>query len=96
MSFILSYRQKENKLAWTSYKAIGFLLAKFGGTHDGYFLPSEGANITLALSSFSSLTEYDKYCLGYFKDMESLIAFDYAKQADCIPSYERNLFRPIV
>ncbi|MCC4619327.1 NIPSNAP family protein [Xanthomonas cassavae CFBP 4642] len=38
------------------------LVARFGGRHHGYFLPSEGANnIALALFSFPSLAEYARY-----------------------------------
>ena len=38
------------------------LVEKFGGTHHGYFLPSEGANnIALALFTFPSLAEYERY-----------------------------------
>lgn len=51
------------------------LVAKFGGTHQGYFLPSEGANnIALALFSFPSLSEYEKYRIDSFKDKECLEA----------------------
>lgn len=38
------------------------LVNKFGGTHNGYFLPSEGANnIALALFTFPSLASYEEY-----------------------------------
>ncbi len=38
------------------------LVEQFGGTHHGYFLPSEGAsNIALAMFSFPSLAEYERY-----------------------------------
>ncbi|CAM2182642.1 hypothetical protein BC2230_40091 [Burkholderia cepacia] len=37
------------------------LVEQFGGTHHGYFLPSEGANnIALAMFSFPSLAEYER------------------------------------
>ena len=36
------------------------LVEKFGGTHHGYFMPSEGANnIALALFTFESLAAYE-------------------------------------
>ncbi len=45
------------------------LVAKFGGTHHGYFLPSEGANnIALALFSFPSLAAYEDYRTRSFQD----------------------------
>lgn len=72
------------------------LVEKFGGTHHGYFMPSEGANnIALALFTFPSLTEYDKYRSDSTKDKECVEAFDYAKQTNCILSYERSFFRPV-
>jgi len=59
-------------------------------------LPSEGANnIALALFSFPSLAEYEKYRIDSFKDKACLDAFDYAKETDCVMSYERSFFRPV-
>lgn len=38
------------------------LVERHGGTHHGYFLPSEGASdIAYALFSFSSLADYERY-----------------------------------
>ena len=38
------------------------LVNKFGGTHHGYFLPSEGANnIAYALFSFPSMAAFEAY-----------------------------------
>ena len=72
------------------------LVAKFGGTHHGYFLPSEGANnIALALFSFPSLAAYEDYRTRSFQDTECQAAFAYAKETRCIVSYERSFFRPV-
>lgn len=72
------------------------LVNKFGGTHNGYFLPSEGANnIALALFTFPSLALYEKYRTDSMKDPECIKAYDYAVQTKCIISYERNFMRPI-
>ena len=73
------------------------LVNKFGGKHHSYFLPSEGANnIALALFTFPSLTEYEKYRNDSFKDEECISAFEYAEKTDCIIFYERSFFRPIL
>jgi len=73
------------------------LVAKFGGQHHGYFLPSEGANnIAYAIFSFASLAAYEQYRTASFKDTECLAAFQYAKDADCIMSYERSFLRPVL
>ena len=72
------------------------LVERFGGTHHGYFLPSEGANnIALALFSFPSLAAYELYRQQSFQDAECQAAFRYAKETRCIVSYERSFFRPV-
>ena len=72
------------------------LVEKFGGTHHGYFLPSEGANnIALALFTFPSLAEYERYCQQSMSDAQCQAAFKYAEDTRCILSYERSFFRPV-
>ncbi|KXF80556.1 NIPSNAP family protein [Enterovibrio coralii] len=72
------------------------LVEKFGGKHNGYFLPSEGANnVALALFTFESLTAYETYRIDSLKDPECQEAFKFAEQTDCILSYERSFFRPV-
>lgn len=72
------------------------LVEKFGGTHHGYFLPSEGANnIALAMFSFPSLAEYERYCERSMDDPACQAAFRYAEETRCIVSYERSFFRPV-
>lgn len=72
------------------------LVNRFGGTHHGYFLPSEGANnVALALFTFPSFALYEKYRNDSFKDKECLEAFAYAKKTKCIISYERSFFKPV-
>lgn len=73
------------------------LVEKFGGQHNGYYLPSEGANnIALALFSFESLTAYEEYRLKSFEDPECIKAVQFAEEVDCIISYERSFFRPVL
>jgi hypothetical protein len=72
------------------------LVERFGGAHHGYFLPSEGANnIAFALFTFESLTSYESYRTKSFADPECLAAFEYAKETNCIVSYERTFLRPV-
>jgi hypothetical protein len=69
---------------------------KFGGIHHGYFLPSEGANnIALALFTFPSLAAYEEYRTASFSDEACIAAFEYAKETECIVSYERSFLRPV-
>ena len=72
------------------------LVEKFGGTHHGYFLPSEGASdIALAMFSFPSLAKYEEYRIKSFDDPECQAAFKYAEETRCFLSYERSFFRPV-
>jgi len=72
------------------------LVEKFGGQHNGYFLPSEGANnIALALFSFPSLAAYEEYRIKSANDKECINAFKFGEEANCIISYERSFFRPV-
>ncbi len=73
------------------------LVEKFGGTHHGYFLPSEGANnIALAMFSFPSLAAYEEYRALSATDADCQAAFKYAEETRCIVSYERSFFRPVL
>lgn len=72
------------------------LVNKLGGQHHGYFLPSEGANnIALALYSFPSFAEYEKYRTELSKDPECIAAAKYGKETRCILSHERSFFKPV-
>jgi len=73
------------------------LVERFGGQHNGYFLPSEGANnIALTLFTFENLSAYDEYRAKSLKDRECIQAFEFADKVDCIQSYERSFFRPVL
>ena len=94
----LNYKIDPNKLEeFETYAKLWIpLVNRFGGTHHGYFLPSEGANnIALALFTFPSLATYEQYRNDSFKDKECLDAFKYAQDTDCILSYERSFFKPV-
>ncbi len=72
------------------------LVARFGGQHHGYFLPSEGvSNVALAMFSFPSLADYEQYRLKSFDDPDCQAAFKYADETRCFLSYERSFFRPV-
>jgi hypothetical protein len=49
----------------------------------------------LALFSFPSLAEYERYRQDSFADAECQAAFRYAEETRCILSYERSFFRPV-
>lgn len=73
------------------------LVNRFGGTHHGYFLPSEGAsNIAYAMFSFPSLAEYEQYRLAARDDAECREVMDHAERTRCIHSFERTFLRPVL
>ena len=73
------------------------LIAKFGGTHHGYFLPSEGASdIAYAMFSFPSLAVYEEYRQKSATDEECQSAIEFYKQTKCFRRYERSFLRPVL
>ena len=99
ISCVLHYRIDAHKLAeFEHYAKLWIkLVNKFGGQHQGYFLPSEGENdLAIAIFTFSSLAAYEDYRIASFKDEACIAAFDYAKQTNCIVSYKRSFFRPVM
>lgn len=54
------------------------LVEKFSDTHYGYFMPHEGANnIALALFSFPSLADYERYRTQAAEDPDCQAAMKY-------------------
>lgn len=73
------------------------LIARFGGTHHGYFLPSEGdSHMALALFSFPSLAEYEAYRIAASTDEEVKAAVRYKDETGCVQSWKRRFFRPVL
>ena len=73
------------------------LVNRFGGTHHGYWLPSEGANdIAYAKFSFPSLAAYEAYRTASMQDADCLKAFAFAQRTKCIRRYDRSFTRPVL
>jgi hypothetical protein len=73
------------------------LVERFGGRHHGYFLPHEGANnVAVALFSFPTLAEYERYRALTTEDTECQRAYEFAKRTRCIVSFERSFMRPVL
>ncbi len=72
------------------------LVNRFGGEHQGYFLPHEGANnVAYALFNFPSLATYEQYRADSMQDPECIEAYEFAQNTKCIISYERSFMKPI-
>ncbi len=73
------------------------LVEKYGGKHHGYFLLHESANnIAVALFSFKSLADYEKYRIQSINDLDCKEAYLLAYNSKCIINYERNFLKPIL
>jgi hypothetical protein len=73
------------------------LMPRFGGTHHGYFLPSEGeSDVALAMFSFPSLAAYEQYRKQAAGDADARKAVAFANETRCIVRYERSFFRPVL
>lgn len=72
------------------------LVNRFGGTHHGYFLPSEGdSDEAFALFTFGSLAEYEVYRNAAKLDADCQAAFELARTTGCIRRYERRFLSPV-
>jgi hypothetical protein len=73
------------------------IIPRLSGTHHGYFLPSEGAiDIALALFSFPSLADYERYRTALETDPEAQTALEFARETRCFLRYDRSFFRPLL
>lgn len=73
------------------------LVNRHGGTHHGYFLPSEGASDrALALFSFPSLADYESYRTLFGVDPEFVAADKIRDDSGCVLRYERSFMRPVL
>jgi hypothetical protein len=73
------------------------LVNRHGGTHHGYYLPSEGASDrALALFSFPSLAAYETYRERFGKDPEFTEADAIRDQSGCVLRYDRTFMRPLL
>lgn len=72
------------------------LVNKLGGTHHGYFMPSEGdSDEAFALFTFPSLADYERYRAASASDPECQEAFQFARDTGCIRRYERRFLTPV-
>ncbi len=73
------------------------LVNAHGGRHHGYFLPGEGASDkALALFSFPSLAEYERYRALFGVDPEFVAADRIRDESGCVLRYERSFMRPLL
>jgi len=73
------------------------LVNQHGGTHHGYFLPAEGASDrALALFSFPSLADYERYRTRFGSDPEFVEADRIRDESGCVLRWDRSFMRPLL
>jgi hypothetical protein len=73
------------------------LVNRHGGTHHGYFLPSEGSSDkALALFSFPSFADYEQYRALFGNDPEFVAADQIREDSGCVLRYDRSFMRPLL
>jgi hypothetical protein len=73
------------------------LVDEHGGQHHGYFLPSEGASDkALALFSFPSLADYERYRTLFGVHPDFIAADRIRDESGCVLRYERTFMRPLL
>ena len=73
------------------------LVNRYGGRHHGYFLPSEGASDrALALFSFPSLADYEKFRSRFGVNQDFIDADRVRDESGCVLRYERSFMRPLL
>lgn len=73
------------------------LVNEHGGTHHGYFLPSEGASDkALALFSFPSLADYEQYRTLFGTHPDFIAADKLRDDTGCVLRYDRSFMRPVL
>lgn len=95
----LSYTIDPNKINDFEFYAKSWIpiVNEFGGIHHGYFLPHEGENNkAVALFSFNSLAEYEKYRTDSSENNKAKELYDFARKTKCIMSYKRSFMKPLI
>lgn len=98
VTFVIDYTIDSSKIAEFETYAHRWmeLVQREGGTHHGYFLPSEGASDkALALFSFESLTAYEAYRAKFGVDTDFIAADALRTQTGCVLRWDRTLMRPL-
>jgi hypothetical protein len=109
----IRYTVEMDKLAQFEHYARVWmrLIAKYGGTHHGYFVPDEAPpsapfsfpglgedgpdNIAVALFSFPNLAAYEKYRSEVSNDSECIAITKLRDETECFTKYERTFMRAV-
>jgi hypothetical protein len=99
VTFVINYVIDPSKIAEFETYSLAWmhLVEREGGTHHGYFLPSEGASDkALALFSFDSLTAYEQYRTNFGVDADFIAADRLRTDTGCVLRWDRTIMRPLL
>lgn len=98
----VNYVIDEQKLdAFERYAELWIpMVEKFGGTHHGYFLPTNSAGhdiggSAMALYTFATPADYARWRSGQLGDPDCKAAVAFGQQSGCIQSHDRRFYRPV-
>lgn len=98
VTFVIEYTIDAGKIAeFEAYSRRWIeLVEREGGTHHGYYLPSEGASDkALALFTFESLSAYESYREHFGVDPDFVEADRLRTDTGCVIRWDRALMRPL-
>ena len=98
VTFVIDYTIDASKITeFEEYAARWIqLVEREGGTHHGYYLPSEGASDrSLSLFSFESLTAYESYRANFGVDPDFIAADQLRVDSGCVVRWDRTIMRPL-
>ncbi len=102
ISTCVTYGVDDRKLdAFERYAKLWIpMVQKFGGTHHGYFLPTDSAGrdaggTAMALYTFATPVHYAQWRIGQLDDPDCRLAAAFGRQSGCIQSHERCFYRPV-
>ena len=73
------------------------LVERRGGSHHGYFLPSEGdSHRALALFSFPDFARYEDYRRRFGVDPDFIAADRIRDESGCVRRHVRSFMRPLM
>jgi hypothetical protein len=99
ISCVVEYRIDPHKVDLFESYARRWMaaVARLGGTHHGYFLPSEGSgDRAVCIFSFPSMAEFKAYRRRTADDPECIAILEQEKAEQSIVSYAGSFFRPLL
>ena len=96
---MITYEIESRKAAEFERFATGWfpIVQRFGGTHHGVFMPSEGASdVAHVLLTFDSLAAYERFRDAFPHEPEAEELMTLSRDSGCIRRWDRTFLRPVL